>query len=251
MIDLTPSCPPYEGEFLRVISGSTLSGLSVIDSDRDETGIFIEPREYITGLKTIEQHQWRSKPQGEPSGKGDADVTVYGLQKWMRLATKGNPNVHLVLFAPSELRIIDSKMANDLRSIAPLIVSKRAAGQYLGYLTAQRQRLLGERGGRRVQRPLNDEGYDAKYACHMIRLGFQGIELMTTGQLTLPMQGKEREYCMQIRRGELSLDEVLIKCAELEQELADLKTSSPLRDEPDYTAINDFLHNVYTTTWDK
>lgn len=252
MIDLHPSGPVYEGEFLRIVTGSTLSGLNVDpNGDRDETGIFVEPRKYITGLRHIEQHTWRSQPDGVPSGAGDCDVTVYGLQKWMRLALKGNPNIHLVLFAPKEFRITDHLWAEELRTLAPFIVSKQAASQYLGYLTAQRQRLLGERGGRRIQRPLNDRGYDGKYATHMIRLGFQGIELMSTGRITLPMPIEERQYCIAIRRGELALDEVLTRCGELETELADLKTASPLRDTPDYETVDDFLHRVYMSTWEK
>jgi hypothetical protein len=30
-------------------------------------------------------------------------------------------------------------------------------------------------------------GYDTKYAMHVLRLGLQGVELLTTGRFTLPV----------------------------------------------------------------
>src|SRR5688572_31106775 len=45
----------------------------------------------------------------------------------------------------------------------------------------------------RSHRPELEEmyGFDTKYAMHMLRLGFQGVELLTTGRLNLPMRSEE------------------------------------------------------------
>jgi len=53
-------------------------------------------------------------------------------------------------------------------------------------LQAQKQRLTGERGQKRIHRPELEEmyGFDTKCAMHMLRLGFQGVELLTTGRLS-------------------------------------------------------------------
>jgi uncharacterized protein len=52
-------------------------------------------------------------------------------------------------------------------------------------------------------------GYDTKYAMHALRLGLQGIELLTTGRITLPVPEPDRAYLRSVRRGERPLAEVL------------------------------------------
>ena len=51
----------------------------------------------------------------------------------------------------------------------------------------QRERMIGTRGQMNVTRPelISKYGYDTKYAGHLVRLGYQGIEVMLSGGLTL------------------------------------------------------------------
>ena len=51
-------------------------------------------------------------------------------------------------------------------------------------------------------------GYDPKDAMHALRLGLQGIELLTTGRITLPVPEPGGGYLRSIRRGERPLAEV-------------------------------------------
>jgi len=44
---------------------------------------------------------------------------------------------------------------------------------------------------------------------HAVRLGYQGIELLETGRLTLPMAEPARSRVMAVRLGERSFEEVL------------------------------------------
>ena len=240
---------PIPGEFYRCVVGSTLAGLSLGNGDRDEMGICIEPRDAVTGLDYFKFYKWRSQPEGTPSGPGDLDLTVYGLRHWMRLAVNGNPTILDLLFVPKELRIIDGLLADAIRSLRETLISKRAADAYLGYLTAQRQRMLGERGGRRVTRPLNNYGYDSKYASHMVRLGFQGVQLLKEGWIDLPMRGEALEFCRAVKRGELELPKVIERTEALEAELVTLRATSPLPENPDFVRLNDFLHAAYKWSW--
>lgn len=240
---------PYPGEFYRCVVGSTLAGTSIGTGDRDEMGICIESPESVIGLEHFEQYRFRAQPEGAKSGVGDLDLTVYSLRKWMRLAEKGNPTIVDLLFVPKELKLINQFLADDLISLTPKILSKNVAKCYLGYLTAQRQRLLGERGGRSVNRPLNDKGFDGKYACHMVRLGVQGVELLRTGKITLPLQGENRDRLIAIRKGEIELGKVLEITDSLEKELILLQETTPLPDHPDRKAINDFLYFAHKWTW--
>jgi uncharacterized protein len=99
---------PYPGEFYRCVVGSTLAGMSMGDGDRDEMGICIEGPETVVGLGHFEQHRYRTQPEGQTSGPGDLDLTVYSLRKWMRLAVKGNPTILDLLFVPPQFRLIDA-----------------------------------------------------------------------------------------------------------------------------------------------
>lgn len=113
-------------------------------------------------------------------------------------------------------------------------LSRRVQGPYLGYLQAQKQRLTGERGQKRIHRPGLEEmyGFDTKYATHMLRLGFQGVELLTTGRLSLPMREPERSYLLDVRRGKVSEQDCLTRAGELERELAELEATSALPEAP-------------------
>src|SRR3954451_9240014 len=84
---------------VRGLVGSTVHGLgNPATDDRDEMGVCVEPREYVLGLRQFEHFVYRTQPEGEPSGPGDLDLTIYGLRKWCRLAMRGSPTVLLLLF---------------------------------------------------------------------------------------------------------------------------------------------------------
>ena len=95
---------------------------------------------------------------------GDLDLTIYSLRKWVRLALKGNPTILLLLFTPEDQLVHCDALGRERRSLAPQIVSRRVQGPSLGYLQAQKQRLTGERGQKRIHRPELEEmyGFDTK-----------------------------------------------------------------------------------------
>lgn len=130
-------------------------------------------------------------------------------------------------------------------------MSRRAQGPYLGYLQAQKQRLTGERGQKRVHRPELEATYgcDTKYAMHMLRLGFQGMELLTTGRLSLPMREPARSFLLDVRRGKVSEQECLARAVELEQQLTELATTSPLPPEPDEARVEAWVLSAYRRRW--
>ncbi len=118
-------------------------------------------------------------------------------------------------------------------------------------MEAQRQRLLGERGQKKVHRPELEakHGYDTKYAMHMLRLGFQGVELMQTGRLVLPMVEGTREFLMDVRYGRIELDAVLTMAGNLERSLKDLINTSPIPAEPNEEAVQDWMIRTYWENW--
>ena len=244
---------------LRGLVGSTVHGLNVNDGieDRDEMGICVEPLDEAMDLwDPFEQFIYRTAAEREGrdnarSTAGDLDLTIYSLRKWARLALKGNPTIMLLLFTPEDQLISCDDLGAELRALTPAIVSRRVQGPFLGYLQAQKQRLTGERGQKRIHRPELEAmyGFDTKYAMHMLRLGFQGVELLTTGRLSLPMQEPERSFLLNVRRGKVSEEECLTRAGALERELSDLATTSPLKEQPDEQRIQDWVLAAYRRRW--
>jgi hypothetical protein len=88
-------------------------------------------------------------------------------------------------------------------------------------------------------------GYDTKYAMHAARLGYQGLELLETGRLTLPMPEPERSRVMAIRRGERTLDEAIEEIDEVERRLEAALERTALPATPDRVAVDRFLVDAY------
>lgn len=234
------------------VVGSTVHGVTVDSTDdRDEMGICIEPPEYVAGLRRFAQWVFRTQPEGARSGPGDIDRTVDSLRKWCRLALSGNPTVMLLLHVPDGQCSVLEQPGRDLRANRQWFAARRAGRAYLGYMQRQRDRLTGDRGQMRVNRPelIEQHGFDTKYAGHVLRLGYQGIEFLETGALTLPMPEPDRTRILDVRNGRVPFAEVLAEANDLQQRLERLLQSSPLPEHPDHDAVNAFLADAYRTWW--
>lgn len=240
-----------QNTILRAVVGSSAHGLAVEGTDdRDEMGVCIEPREYVVGLSKFEQWVYRTQPEGARSGPGDLDLTIYSLRKYVRLAEQGNPSIITMLHSPGFLVCDD--WGRDLVENRQLFCSRQAGARYLGYMRSQKERLLGERGQMRVKRPelVEAYGYDTKYAGHILRLGHQGIEYLSTGKITLPMPPILRDNIFAVRRGETSLGQVIDTIEFLEVVLLRLRNMADIPERPDRVRVNEFLVESYGDYWD-
>jgi uncharacterized protein len=258
-----------QGMVLRVQVGSGVHGTSIAgQDDRDEMGICLEPQEFVTGLARVpngtnglgpsvrfeqyERHTAWDRPGGvtNRSGAGDLDVIIYSARKWARLALDGNPTVLLVLFVPDDEVVFRNEVGAELVANADRFVSRLAAVRFLGYLRGQKGAMTGQPGAH-TNRPelVAVHGYDTKYAMHALRLGLQGVELLTTGRITLPVPEPDREYLRSVRRGERSLAEVLDAITEAETKLARLTESPAVPDQPDRAWVDDWLHRGHAAFW--
>lgn len=180
-------------------TGSTAHGINVSgQDDLDLVVIWHESfQDMVTGAAKQSQ-MIRTQPEGVRSGPGDIDLQVYTLGKFVRLLAGGNPSIINVLFTPYRW----SSGHIQWRQMADFVGSAKAS--YMGYATQQRDRWTGARGQKNVTRPelIEKYGYDTKYAAHAIRLALQGYEFLTTGQVTLPMVGYDRDRVVAVRTGE-------------------------------------------------
>ena len=183
-------------------------------------------------------------------GPGDLDLIVYSLRKWMRLALTGNPTILLPLFVPDVEIVRITGLGHELRANADRIVSRLAGLRFAGYLRTQRQRML--EGALKVNRPelIEKYGFDTKYAMHMVRLGVQGVELLETGRMTLPIAEPWLTWLRDLRRGKHTEEEAVEAAAELEDRLDRLvRGDSPVPEQPDRAWADRWLVRAYDSAW--
>lgn len=252
MINEQTQIPTGSVVILRGVVGSTVHGTNVgVQDDRDEMAIAIEPPHYVIGMRHWETTIQRTAPDGQKSGLGDLDLVVHSLRKWCRLAAKGNPTMQLPLFLPDHAITECNVLGRELIEKRSLFLSRECGKAFLGYMVAQKARLMGEQGGRHGSRPelIKQFGFDTKYAGHIIRLGYQGIELMTTGHLSLPMDPQHCADVLAVRTGQWTFERTLSRAGELERDLRDSLDTGPLPDHPNEDGINAFLQDAYLRAW--
>jgi hypothetical protein len=123
-------------------------------------------------------------------------------------------------------------------------------------MQSQAMRLLGTRGGGHGRRGggqreelVAEHGFDTEYAMHCARLGFQCIELLTTRQLQLPIQGEPADWLLAVRRGDVSFDDWWTRCLELDAALEDLAANEAVPPTADRRRIEDWSVTAHLRAW--
>jgi uncharacterized protein len=243
------------GEILRSVVGSGVHGIAIEGTDdHDEMGVYIEPPAHVLGVtRHRDDYVWRTQPEGVRSGHGDTDLILYSLRKYLRLAIKGNPTVMLPLFAPEDSLVVLTPLGQELRDLRAAFLSQHAVERFLGYMTSQHERMLGQSRRDLPNRPelIEAYGWDVKYGSHALRLAFQGREIATTGYLTLPLVPEQRERVLAVKRGEVPQAEVSAQISEVETEVRRLLDDGrcPLPEVADVDAINAWAIDAQRRHW--
>jgi predicted nucleotidyltransferase len=236
-----------DNEILRGVVGSTTHGTAIEgQDDRDEMGVFIEPPENVCGLTPVDHYIYRDQPEGVRSQPGDLDLTMYSLRRFCGLAAQGNPSVILLLWLPAHITM--TRIGTALVEMREAFVSKESGKRFLGYLAGQKSKLRGERANT-VRRPelVEKYGYDTKFAMHALRLGLQGIELMTHRRLTLPVAEPDLTTLRAVRSGRINLENALQLIDDAEKRLGDLVEACDW--VADLDSINRFMVKAHLEYW--
>lgn len=119
-------------------AGSHLYGTNTPESDLDLRGVVLEDDDVIFGMNRFEQLEGTAALKflsncGMDYPEG-TDITLYGLKKFCKLASDGNPNIVELLFAPT----IFEHRWHVIKENANLFLSKRYINRFAGYIASQR-----------------------------------------------------------------------------------------------------------------
>lgn len=223
--------------------------------DLDLAGVVVETAEQILGLgHGMRNLMERTAADGERSMAGDIDRTLYSLRSFLKLARNGNPSILMDFYAPIHFITPEGER---LRELAPAFVGRHCIERYRGYMFSQGSAFLGMKKGHGLrgsagrQELIDEYGHDSKYMMHCARLGFQCIELMTTGELKLPIEGEARTWLRGVRYGEISAEEWWDRCLDLDAQMEALQHDESIRPDADVKAIEQFSIQTHLEMWSK
>lgn len=215
---------------LEGVVGSHAYGLNHADSDVDLRGVFVTPTKEILSLskgpETIDQT--------------DPDICWHEVEKFVRLAANGNPNILEMFWLEKYTQLTEE--GQSLLDLRQAFLSQRVRKTYGGYAMAQIKRLK-ERGDGSFKSKLRKRR--EKHARHCFRLLWQGTQILQEGNLTVSV-APYREQLFHI--GTLdddALDEMFTAAmAKMDA------TESTLPAEPDYAKINAALVEIRKLNWE-
>lgn len=205
--------------------------------DKDVLGICVPPKQYYYGLDRFEQYE---------KFKGEWDVVIYSLQKFIRLLLKNNPNVLSLLWLRENYYIIKTDYGRRLIEHRDIFVSKLAYRSFCGYAYGQLHRMThgAYKGymGKKRKELVDRFGWDVKNGSHLLKLLRMGIEFLTTGELQVDRP--EKHQLIEIKKGLWTLEQVKSEANRLFGRLEDAYIHSKLRNVPDYEKANKLLIEI-------
>lgn len=212
--------------------GSHAYGLATPESDVDTLSVGIASTELFLGF---------NPPQGKSAShvRTNPDVTSHEVGKFLSLCLKANPTVSELLWLEG-YGYQHSVFGADLISLRKTLLGARAVrSAYLGYATSQFHKMERRDDGTFSS---NTGKRTAKHARHLMRLLTQGVQLYTTGEMTVRVENPEEYHEL----GQLVADdhEQGLKLAKWRlaeaEEIFNLQRS-PLPAEPDPSVAEDWL----------
>lgn len=240
-----PQIPPLpDTTILLVEVGSTAHGTGLPGGEgHEQMGIVVERPGDVLGLSEggLPSILQRTRPAGQQSGPGDTDRTLHSLRRFLRLATSGNPSILTAFWAPV---LQATEEGRDLQAMGERFVGRHLVARYRGYMQSQARDLLAAPPGGRLA-----ADFSTRRAMHACRLGYQGLELLTTRSLALPMAGETAEWLRAVQRGEVSLAEWRREFERLDAGLEAALGDDGVPEVADRAAIESWSIAVHLRLW--
>lgn len=220
------------------VTGSRAYGLDTDASDTDRIGAFVAPTQEVVGLGWTRHKETRSFKTKE------GDHTEHEVGKLIRLALVCNPTVTEVLWL-RDYEILDHWGRVLVGARRSFLSAKAVRDAYGGYARAQVERLQ-RRDGESFSSSTNNR--TAKHARHIVRLLWQGEQLLRTGELDVRLTPAQRETCFYLgRMATRNVDGFVERFHRMDRAFRDVPTSLP--DSPDKELANAVLLDIRRACW--
>ncbi len=132
------------GLILLALTGSQAYGTSTPSSDCDYKGIFIAPKDYYLGFKSVEQKDrgWDEPGTGLfPVLDNVKDCVIYELRKFLILIYNNNPNILETLWLDADFYLHLSPVGKKIISYRQAFISQKIRASFAGYAYSQIKRV--------------------------------------------------------------------------------------------------------------
>ncbi len=213
---------------LNVLTGSRAHGTESPTSDIDLRTIYVQPTRVIIGIGAEQPFQ-RLK---------GIDHSAWEVHRFLKMALDNNPTILEVMLSSAEQ---SGTPEVAIRELFPYFLSRRRIFHcYRG--NAHKQRHLA------VQAQNPDRR--SKCAAHYLRILFNGIELLQSGDFTVRIVDSEiGDAVMRAKQGLLSLDEVTTLGQDLEARLETAYLNSTIEEQWNLEPINELLLSLRQKYW--
>lgn len=213
--------------------------------DKDVMAVCVPPPDCYLGL-----NDYGSRGTKEIM-RGEWDIVIYELRKFIRMLLEGNPNVLSMLWLEPRFYLTKTEAGDMLIRRRNLFVGRHVYRSFAGYAHGQLHRMThsacaGYMGEKRKQL-VAKFGYDTKNAAHLIRLLRMAIEFLKDGELYVTRH--DGQQLLEVKRGEWTLDQVKSEADRLfklaEQAYIDSKLpAAPMKD-----AVSGLCQEIIWEAW--
>lgn len=219
----------------KILYGSSAYGTRTEKSDIDIRGIYIPTIQECLSLRDLKD---------VVVNNDEEDTTIYPLQKFFKLAMKGNPSVLEWLFVPEDCILVSSPAAEWLRRDRKAFLSKELYYRFLGFATSEFASLdkMGHNIGAKRKEEVLKYGYSPKNAMNLVRLLEEGIELLHYGTITFPRPNAR--LLLEIKEGKWTYDEIKRMYFYLCDAFARIKEYSLLPEKVDFDKLDNMMITI-------
>jgi predicted nucleotidyltransferase len=207
---------------LRGIAGSHAHGLATEKSDEDLHGVFGWPTAAFWNLES---------PRDSITGHEPQDHSYHEIQKYLKLALKGNPTVLELLYLEDYSEKEPGWGQNLIQIRHTLLGEKAIRAAYVGYADSQFQKMQ--------RQPATDEYRIWKFAKHLFRLLEQADSALRDGEIRIKVA--DRNWYLDDLRN-MSQEQVATEFAKRVTELHNIE-NTPLPEWADPFWASEYLHD--------